>query len=470
MTKDNNRHDITRRKFLSYMGVGSLAGLAAACGAKINDKSGGTDTAKASGEMTYRVNHNTGDSVSVLGYGCMRLPVIEIPGFKDEDGGIDQEEVNRLVDHALANGINYFDTSPVYCKGRSEEAMGIALSRHPRDSYFLATKLSNFAPETWPREKSIAMFENSLRLLKTDYIDYLLLHSIGGGGMETFNSRYIDNGVLDYLIEQKSLGRIRNLGFSFHGDVKVFDRMLEMMDEGKIHWDFVQIQLNYVDWRHAKEVNERNVDAEYLYGELEKRDIPVVVMEPLLGGRLASMTTPIAAKFKQRRPDSSIASWAFRFAASHKNILCVLSGMTVMEHLKENLATLSPLDPISDDEATFLEIMAKEILANNEIPCNDCKYCIPCPIGIDIPSIFVHYNRCLRHGDVARDIKDPDYLRARRAFLVGYDRSVPRLRQANRCIDCGVCLPKCPQSIDIPAQLAMINDYVEELKRSEGKI
>ena len=186
---------------------------------------------------------------------------------------------------------------------------GIALARHPRDSYFIATKLSNFAPSTWPREESIAMFENSLKELQTDYIDYLLLHAVGQGSFEALNGRYIDNGILDYLKEKKETGVIRNLGFSYHGDVKVFDHLLEMMDRGEVHWDFVQIQLNYIDWNNAKKVNPRNTDASYLYAELERRDIPVVIMEPLLGGRLASVSAPIAAKMKQRRPDDSVASW-----------------------------------------------------------------------------------------------------------------------------------------------------------------
>ena len=148
------------------------------------------------------------------------------------------------------------------------------------------------------------MFENSLKYLKTDYIDYLLLHGIGMGGMEAFEGRYISNGILDYLVEQRDNGRIRNLGFSYHGDVAVFDRLLEMHDRGEVKWNFAQIQLNYLDWRHAKEINPRNTDAEYLYGELHRRGIPAVIMEPLLGGRLASASQPIARKMKERRPDA----------------------------------------------------------------------------------------------------------------------------------------------------------------------
>lgn len=460
--KDNN---ISRRRFLRHLGIGAVAGIATACGGKVVTES--NKKKEPDGKMTYRVNHNTGDSVSVLGYGCMRLPTVA--GAKDDaDPEIDQEAVNAQVDYALEHGVNYFDTSPAYCKGRSEHVMGIALARHPRDSYFIATKLSNFAPSTWPREESIAMFENSLKELQTDYIDYLLLHAVGQGSFDALNGRYIDNGILDYLKEKKEAGVIRNLGFSYHGDVKVFDHLLEMMDRGEVHWDFVQIQLNYIDWNNAKKINERNTDASYLYAELERRDIPVVIMEPLLGGRLASVSAPIAAKMKQRRPDDSVASWAFRYAATRPGILTVLSGMTYLDHLKENVATYSPLDPISDEENEFLEVVAQEILQNDTVPCTDCKYCMPCPYGVNIPAIFAHYNKCINDDNVARDTRDPHYDKARRAFLVGYDRAVPRLRQASRCIACGNCLSECPQSINIPARLHDIDSYVDRLKAGKA--
>ncbi len=461
--KDNN--NISRRRFLKHLGIGALAGVATACGSNVVSE---TDKKKAGdGKMTYRVNHNTGDSVSVLGYGCMRLPTKSDPKT-DADPEIDQEAVNAQVDYALEHGVNYFDTSPAYCKGRSEHVMGIALSRHPRDSYFIATKLSNFAPSTWPREESIAMFENSLKELQTDYIDYLLLHAVGQGSFEALNGRYIDNGILDYLKEKKEAGVIRNLGFSYHGDVAVFDYLLEMMDRGEVHWDFVQIQLNYIDWNNAKKVNDSNTDASYLYAELERRNIPVVIMEPLLGGRLASVSAPIAAKMKQRRPDDSIASWAFRYAGSHPGVLTVLSGMTYLDHLKENVATYSPLDPVTDEENEFLEVVAQEILQNDTVPCTDCKYCMPCPYGVNIPAIFAHYNKCVNDDNVARDTRDPHYDKARRAFLVGYDRTVPKLRQASRCIACGNCLSECPQSIDIPGRLREIDQYVDRLKSGKA--
>ncbi|MDE6772636.1 MAG: aldo/keto reductase, partial [Muribaculaceae bacterium] len=360
--------------------------------------------------------------------------------------------------------VNYFDTSPAYCKGFSERSTGIALARHPRDKYFIATKLSNFAPATWERENSIAMYRNSLKELQTDYIDYMLLHAIGmGNGMEEFENRYINNGILDFLLEERKAGRIRNLGFSYHGDVSVFDYLLSRNDEYK--WDFVQIQLNYLDWKYAKDINPRNTDAEYLYNELHKRGIPAVIMEPLLGGRLSNVPDPIVARLKQREPELSVASWAFRFAGSFPGVLTVLSGMNRMEHLKDNIGSFAPLSPLSEEDFNFLQKTATLMMKFDTIPCNDCKYCMPCPYGIDIPAILLHYNKCINEGNVSENSQDPDYRKARRAFLVGYDRSVPKLRQASHCIGCNQCSPHCPQGIHIPEELHRIDTYVEQLKR-----
>lgn len=451
---------INRRDFLKVLGATGLAGGAAAISGCKN-----VSSTEGNGEMTCRVNPGTGDKVSLLGYGMMRLPQTG----EAADAPIDQEMVNRQIDYALEHGINYFDTSPAYCKGLSEKATGDALKRYDRSSYFIATKLSNFAPETWSREASIEMFENSLKELQTDYVDYLLLHAIGtGSGMKEFYSRFIDNGILDYLVEQKAAGRIRNLGFSYHGDVAVFDRALAWHDEGKYHWDFVQIELNYLDWEHAKQINPENTDAKYLYAELHKRHIPVVVMEPLLGGRLAKVPDFISTKLRQREPERSIASWAFRFAGTPEDVLCVLSGMTYMEHLIDNTRTFSPLVPISEEENRFLMGVASDIVDLKNIPCTGCRYCMPCPYGLNIPAIFAHYNKCINEGNFPNHgPEDPDYKRARRAFLIGYDRSVPKLRQASHCIACGQCVSHCPQRIAIPAQMRKIDKFVEKLKLGE---
>ncbi len=468
--ENKNNKGMNRREFLKRLGAGVAivsAATVVGCDAKrnpINGKGAAVGDVPTDG-MTYRTNPKTGDKVSLLGYGCMRWPTVKGDSARDKADDIDQNAVNELVDYAIAHGVNYFDTSPAYCKGRSEHATGIALSRHPRDKYFIATKLSNFAPSTWSREASIAMYRNSLKELQTDYIDYMLLHGIGMGGMEALRGRYLDNGILDFLVAERAAGRIRNLGFSYHGDIEVFDYLLSRHDEYK--WDFVQIQLNYVDWKHAKEVNERNTDAEYLYGELVKRNIPVVIMEPLLGGRLASLNDFLMARLKQRRPDDSIASWAFRYAGTPTNVLTVLSGMTYMEHLQDNLRSYSPLDPCTDAELELLEDTAQAMLRYPSVPCTACQYCMPCPYGLDIPGIFAHYNKCINEGNVPVSSQDEDYRRARRAFLIGYDRSVPRLRQADHCIGCNRCVHHCPQGINIPAQMRCIDNFVERLKQGK---
>lgn len=463
--------NLSRRSFIKYMGLGAMGAAIASSCSKIGNQgdSDNSDHEEGKSKMTYRTNPNTGDKVSLLGYGCMRLPTVGGQSAQRSDEEIDQQKVNEQVDYCLAHGINYFDTSPAYCRGLSERTMGTALSRHPRDTYFIATKLSNFDPSTWPREKSIEMFENSLKYLQTDYIDYLLLHSIGGtsgdlSSMETYKARYEDNGILDWLVEQKEKGRIRNLGFSYHGDIAIFDYLLEKMDKGEIHWDFVQIQHNYVDLYYASEINPRNTKSEYLYNELERRGIPAVVMEPLLGGRLADVPSAIAGKMKAMRPDDSIASWAFRFAGSEPGILTVLSGMTYDEHIRDNLRTFSPLQPISPDEEEFLKEAAAKIVFNESIACTGCSYCMPCPYGVDIPAVFEHYNRCINDDNVPRSSKDANYATARRKFLGRYAQAVNPARNASRCIGCNHCVSHCPQTIDIPGKMQTIDKYVTQLK------
>lgn len=453
--------DMDRREFLKTASSAAIVmgglGAVAGCGRKggMTDKDSSEDTA-GQGGMTYRTNPGNGDKVSILGYGCMRWPMI-----KDENGNdiIDQETTNRLVDYAIGHGVNYFDTSPVYLQGQSETATGIALKRHPREKYFIATKLSNFSNHT--RENSMLMYRKSFENLQTDYIDYYLLHSIGGGGIEAFNARYVDNGMLDFLIEERKAGRIRNLGFSFHGNRESFDAFMELHD--KYHWDFVQIQLNYVDWTHA---SGRNADAKYLQEELDKRGIPSVIMEPLLGGRLSKVPQYVADRLKERNPQGSVASWAFRFAGTQPGVLNVLSGMTYMEHLQDNIGTYSPLKPLTEEELAFLEEIAELMQSYPTIPCNDCKYCMPCPYGIDIPAILLHYNKCVNEGEIASGPEAENYSKARRAYLVSYDRAVPKLRQAARCTNCGQCIGHCPQSINIPREILRIDRYIEKLRRN----
>ncbi|MBR6715350.1 MAG: aldo/keto reductase [Prevotella sp.] len=458
------KKDISRRQFLKIFGGGAVTAAAIVTGCKSKAEQKAIDEYAKQveppvGKMTYRINPTTGDKVSLLGYGMMRLP-----SKTENQDDYDQDMINKQVDYAIEHGVNYFDTSPVYCQGKSEYHTGIALSRHKRSEYFVATKLSNFNPESQSREGSIAMYKKSMKDLQVDYIDYYLLHSIGGGGMEAFNTRYVNNGMLDFLVEERKAGRVRNIGFSYHGDITVFDYLLSMHDKYK--WDFVQIELNYLDWDYANEINDRNTDARYLYDELHKRGIPAVIMEPLLGGRLANLPQYLLTELKQRNPERSVASWAFRYAGTPEGVLTVLSGMTYMEHLKDNLLTYCPLQPLTPAEQEYLhKDVAQKIVGLENIPCNDCKYCMPCPYGIDIPAIFIHYNKCKNEGRLPYGVGDKNYRKHRREYLIGLDRSVPKMRQADHCIQCGQCEPHCPQNIKIPRELAKIDEFVENMKR-----
>jgi len=460
-----NKKDISRRDFLKMAGIGAATTAAALYGCKPKNTvsaEGGSVGEVPADKMTYRTNHNTGDKVSLLGYGCMRWPLRQKADGSGEE--IDQNAVNELVDYAIAHGVNYFDVAPTYVRGWSETATGIALKRHPRDKFFIATKLSTHRedPQLRTFAGSKALYEKSKENLQVDYIDYYLLHAIGLGGMKAVMERFYDNGMLDFLVKEREAGRIRNLGWSFHGDIETFDYLLAQQDEGKIHWDFVQIQLNYMDWKHA---SGWNTNAEYLLAELEKRNIPAVIMEPLLGGRLSRLGSQALNILKQIRPEDSAASWAFRYAGTPKSVLTVLSGMVYMEHLQENIRTYAPLDPITEQEYAALEQVTEIMLNGDYVQCTECAYCMPCPYGLDIPGVFGHYNRIISAGKRLKSSNDENYKKARRAFLVGYDRSVPKLRQANHCIGCDKCKPHCPQTIDIPKEMQRIDLYAEQLKQ-----
>ena len=402
-----------------------------------------------------------GKKVSLLGYGAMRLPTTDGGHANNwvKEGytasAIDQALLNRQVKTLLDAGVNYFDTSPAYCRGESEAALGVALkaSGYDRKDYFLATKLSNFAPQQYPLAACKAMFESSLKALQTDTIDNYLLHSVGNGGFETFKKRYVENGAADWCAELRAQGRIKNLGFSYHGAKEALDWCLERHD--KYHWDFVQIQMNYVDWRHAKEVNERNLDAKYLYETLAKMDIPVVIMEPLLGGRLARYNYALAQTLTPLDPEATLAKWALRFCGTFPKVMTVLSGMTRTEHIEENLATFSPLKPCSEAELDALERAAQAYLSLNTIPCNSCNYCMPCPYGLDIVALLQFRNSVLA-AKTAPSAKE---------ILKNYAKAVPEeLRRADHCTGCGRCSPHCPQSIDIPREIAAIDEWIDDLK------
>lgn len=456
---DSDNKNVSRREFLKRFGFSAASAMAMLTigdlPLKATQKSNSSNVASPKGDansMSYRVNNKTGDKVSLLGYGMMRLP--------NKDGQVDQDLVNQEVDYALAHGVNYFDTAPMYGGGKSEIATGIALHRHPRKSYFIATKMSNQRESTQSFEASKKMYEDSFKRLQVDYIDYYLLHSIGGSGIEEFNRRFIDNGILDFLLEERKAGRIRNLGFSYHGNVEVFDWLVNNND--KYHWDFCQIECNYIDWRHAslsKNSRKHDADAEYLYNKCEKAHIQNVVMEPLLGGRLARLPQQYNDQLKAVRPDDTAASWAFRWVASKSNILVTLSGMTQMDVLEENVKTFSPLTALTPDEENLLEKIADGMSGMPVVPCTGCHYCMPCPFGVDIPGNFTYYNEVINKGNLPSK-SAADYKEKLGAFVDGYKKTLKPENWSTVCQDCEACLPKCPQQIRIPNQLSRITELL----------
>ena len=452
--KNNCKHqqEMNRRQFLERLGLGSATALSLITVGSVPMIGSTRKAGKAlygdvpeQIKMTYRVQNGTGEHISLLGFGMMRLPR-------------EQEQVNELVDYALAHGINYFDTAPIYGGGNNETATGNALSRHPRDKYYVATKMSNQNDQLWNFEKAKEMYDNSFRKLQVDYIDYYLLHSVGGGGIDNLKARFIDNGLLDFLLEERKAGRIRHLGFSYHGDVKVFDWLLDNND--KYHWDFVQIQMNYLDWTHAQRGRGRrrgDANAEYLYGRLEKLGIQAVIMEPLRGGGLANVQDDVREQLARARKDDSPARWGFRWVGSKPNVLTTLSGMNRMEHLKENLETFSPLDPCTNIENELLERIADKMSGMPTIGCTTCAYCMPCKHGVDIPGNFAFYNKAVVDGRLPLpDASAPDFEEKRQAYLTAYQAAIPNKARANRCQDCGECLSKCPQQLPIPTHLSKL--------------
>ncbi len=436
--------DLSRRDFLRRLGIGAGSAMAMMALEPLSVLAQKKTDKGVANRMTYRVQHGSGEHISLLGFGMMRLPN-------------NQDEVNRLVDYAIEHGVNYFDTAPVYMRGESEVLTGNALARYPREKFFVATKMSNQWGDS-SLEGAKKMYMTSMKKLRVDYIDYYLLHSIGGGGMEAFNRRFIDNGLLDFLLAERKAGRIRHLGFSYHGDVRVFDWLLDHQDE--YHWDFCQIQMNFLDWRHASIRGGRRVDAdaEYLYEKCEKTGVQCVIMEPLRGGALGKVSSDVRRQLQALRPDDSSARWAFRWVGSYSNILTTLSGMNKMEHLEDNVQTFSPLDPCTEAENVLLAKIADEMAGVPTIPCTTCAYCMPCPYGVDIPGNFAHYNEAVNQKILPLpDRTAADYAARKQQFLESYQKALPDQNTwARSCQDCEECLSKCPQQIRIPNQLARI--------------
>ena len=392
-----------------------------------------------------------GESISLLGMGCMRFP----RKGTERRAPLDQEVINQMIDYALEHGINYFDTAPAY--GDSERATGEALSRHNRKDYLIATKMSNFSNAELGACKD--MFARSLKNLRTTYVDYFLLHSIGS--VEDFQKRFVDNGLLPWLQELRKKGTIRHLGFSFHGSNAALKALLAM----PYNWEFVQIQLNYVDWKNMPlEDSDEPCDSETLYKMLEEKNVPVVIMEPIRGGALANVSTGLQQKLSEHFPLLSPAGVALTFASTPKAVMCTLSGMRNMQQLMENVYTFSHFKPCSAEDNAYLMEMARLYNSNPHIPCTACRYCMPCPRGVDIPGVFAVYNGSsdtLMLPDPANK-QEKDYKEKKKAFLKRYATLAPGT-DASSCVMCNACLPKCPQRIRIPEQMRMIHKLVKDL-------
>lgn len=363
-----------------------------------------------------------GLSLSALGFGAMRLPVVD-----GDDAQPDQAAVDEMVDYAIEHGVNYFDTAWGYHAGNSEVVLGRALARHPRDSFYLADKFPGYDLSNMGKVKEI--FERQLEKTGAGYFDFYLFHNV----CEMNVDGYLDpaNGILDYLLEQKRAGRIRHLGFSAHGAIPVMERFLEAY--GK-EMEFCQIQLNYLDWEFQ--------DARGKVDLLRKWDIPVWVMEPVRGGKLACLGEKDEARLAALRPDERPVAWAFRFLQGIPEVTVTLSGMSDFEQLKENVQTYSEERPLSEEELAALMDIAHEMGAQGTVPCTACHYCTShCPMGLDIPYLLSLYNQLVVTGK--GDFIAPMALSA-----------LPEDKRPAACIGCGSCAAVCPQQIDIPGTLA----------------
>lgn len=357
-----------------------------------------------------------GKEISRLGYGGMRFP-------KNGDE-VDMDAAVQLLRKAYEMGINYFDTAMVYHKGESEKIFGKAFEPYPRDSYLIADKMSIWLCSD--EEDMKARFYNQLKTLKTDYIDFYLVHSLN----RNHYKKVKDLHCVEFLQQMKQEGKIKHLGFSFHDTYQVFTQILN-----DYTWDFVQIQLNYLDWH--------NQGAEQLYRELERRNLPVMVMEPVRGGYLATIDSERAKPFLEREPQRSIASWAIRWVESLPQVAVVLSGMSDLQQLEDNVATMTHFEPMNEQELAAIDRVVEEIRKVNEIPCTGCRYCMDCPMGVDIPEIFSIYSQYKIFGK-------------EKAFVQDYEEVVEHGNGAEHCVRCMACTTKCPQMIAIPDKLEMI--------------
>ncbi len=361
--------------------------------------------------------------ISAIGFGAMRLP--------QKDGEPDIEKTQKMIDYAMEQGINYYDTAWFYHGGKSELAVGEVMKKYSRDSYYLADKM----PLRVLKDKSevIPIFEEQLQKCKTDYFDFYLAHNINKREWETLKKC----NVYEQLLQKKKEGKIKYLGFSIHDTPELLEEVVSTYK-----WDFVQLPINPIDWKA--------LDAKKQYEVATKAGLPVVVMNPLKGGQLSTLNEKAVEMLKAVNPEVSPSSWSLRYSASLPNVFVVLSGMTEFEHVTDNVKTFINFKPLSDKEQ---EVLASAIAAYNSsgaISCTYCQYCTGCPVGIDIPKNFLMYNQYK-----ATNRKD--------RFIVAYE-SIKEENRADKCINCGICKTKCPQKLDIPSLLKDVAEQYKSLK------
>ena len=372
-----------------------------------------------------------GKKLSGLGFGAMRLPVVD-----GDDSQIDKKQTFQMVDEAMAAGINYYDTAWGYHGGNSELVMGEALLKYPRETFYLADKFPGYDLSNMPRVKEI--FEKQLEKTEAGYFDFYLFHNV----CEMNINQYLDPkyGILDYLLEQKKNGRIRHLGFSCHGEMDVLRRFLDAYGE---HMEFCQIQLNYLDWefQHGKEK----------VTLLNEWKIPVWVMEPLRGGKLAKLNGSMEQELKALRPDEEIPAWAFRFLQSVPGMTMILSGMSDLQQLRSNLCTFETDNPLNDEEMAGLMRVSAKMQSRKSIPCTACHYCVShCPQGLDIPRLIALYNEHLL------TVEDGGM-----AFIAPMAlMAIPEEKRPVSCLHCQSCEQVCPQQIQISD---FMSDFVSKI-------